>query len=274
MFSIEELARICGVKIEDIKKLMADGFLKENIVWFNMEDVERVRLVMGLKSFDICKADIKMVIDNKTDLDDILKIKIYEIENRIERHRQRIERISKKRESIMEGNSFVSDIIKLKPVLSEQPEVWICSVRENININAVNSLLKKLQKKMNVYKLKPQGSLIRIFHEQLPNNENADIELGFQVKVTKKTEHEILNRIYAGKVLCTEIIAEYNEISLGYSNLYKWIKENNYKMIDTPFEYFETVTVSKNGEIPDIQIDIAKEPFKFKVKLCIPVSDK
>ena len=30
MFSIEELGRICGVKVEYIEKIIADGYLEEN----------------------------------------------------------------------------------------------------------------------------------------------------------------------------------------------------------------------------------------------------
>lgn len=271
MFSIEEVAHICGVRIEYIKKLIDCGYMKEDLFHFNMKDVEKIRLIISLESFNICKSDIEMVMENEIDLDGILKVKICEIENEIERQRKLIEDINRTRDSLAKGFSLVSNITMTKPTLAEQSEMWICSVRQNIHIDAINSLLKKLHKKIDVYNLKTIGSLIRIIHHKEPNTERVDIELGFPVKTTKKANYEILRLVPSRYYLCVNIIAEYKNISFGYSNLYKWIRENNYEVLGTSLEYFEDVTISEDGETTNIQLDIEKEPEEFNVKLCIPV---
>lgn len=271
MFNIEQCAHICGIDAAKVKEYMDAGYLESDVKCFNMKHVERIRLIQQMASFEFKREDIEMVLEGKMAIDDILKLRIYEIENSIERASQLIEKIRKTRHRLEQGNAFISVPQQSEPYLEIVPERWGCSVRQRIHSQAINYLLRRLQDKMNAFNLKPAGNLIRIIHEMAPSREYVDMELFFPVELTKNAPREELKSIPETQVVSVDVVGRYKDLSLGYATLFRWLEDHPYRISGLGMEVFRCGVLTKEGTIPQIQLDAAKDPMQFDVKISLPI---
>lgn len=271
LFTIEQFAQICGIEVAKVKEYIETGYIESSLTCFNMKHVEQIRLIQQMHIYGFKREDIEMVLEGKMAIDDILKLRIYEIENSIERAYHLIEDIRKVRTKLAEGQAFIPELKTTEPVLEILPEHWGCSVRQRVHNQAINYLLRRLQAKMKAYHLRPAGNLIRMIHDDAPASDDVDMELFFPVEMTDEVPCEQLKNMPAVQVVSVEVQGLYNALPLAYATLYQWMETHAYQASGVGIEEFRCGVLTKAGVIPQIQLDTAKEPMQFNVKISLPV---
>ena len=274
MYTLEQIARIIGESIEETKRLFKYIHIGEFKDLFTVDQVEELRLVQRMHAIGFKEEDVTLVLEGRVTIDDILKLRVYEIENNIQREKRLIDDLDALRKGLSNGSHFVPQLTYGKPFIIDNPQRWVCSIRQRVHTHAINYLLKRLQDKMSAYNLQPSGNLIRIFHDAVPSVNDADMELMYPVSSMHNDIQKNLKLLPKVRMLCLDVAGEYDTLSAGYAILFQWLDDNAYEACGPMHEVFNCGVLTSKGIVPQLQLDPSKDPMIFKVRLCIPIKSK
>lgn len=109
----------------------------------------------------------------------------------------------------------------------------LCS-RQMMSVADFGKYFGKVYERIAREHLTVSGREISIYHDQEFNPEGSDIEVAVPIKETEKADRVL------PPMLCAVTVhkGSYSSLSDAYGALMRWVEQNGYEMVDSPFEVY------------------------------------
>lgn len=241
MLTINQFSKAAQIPAKTLRYYDEIGLLKpakidavNNYRYYSVEQLTDVITIHYLKKYDCSLAEIRQVLKDETFLPALLSQKQLEMIDKAQHYQKLQAEITTDITALAEGGDFM--LYKDQIKLVDSPAQQLFSVRETINIKNFGQLMEKLFSQMEAAEIQPAGAPMAIYHSEEYTPENYDLELAVPIQEVNRATSEIP----AYKAAKLAFKGNYQEMPAVYASLSQWIAENNYQLIDSPFEYYET----------------------------------
>lgn len=268
MLQIGQFSKICRITVKALRYYDELGILKPELInpengyrMYSLNQLSRVSEILHLKELGFSLDDISYIIQNALtprEIMEILKKQEKAILDKICEQEKRLSKIKDFMYNIKEGKFMSQCTIK------ELPEVIVASKRTVVrNYDEFFKLVPaigEIMLKHNVQCRKP-SYCFNIFHDGEFKESDFDVEIC--EAVTRKSENKdglVYKKIPGYKTAaCIYHKGSYSSLGNAYTNLFKWIEDNKYSVIDNPREsYIDGIWNKENEEewLTEIQIPV------------------
>ncbi|MGX2944359.1 MerR family transcriptional regulator [Enterococcus alishanensis] len=241
MLTINQFSKAAQIPAKTLHYYDEIGLLKpakidavNNYRYYSVQQLADVITIHYLKKYDSSLAEIQQVLKDESFLPTLLNQKQHEMIGKAKHYQKLQEEIATDITALAEGGDFM--LYKDQIKLVNSPTQHLFSVRETINIKNFGQLMEKLFSEMKIAEIQPMGAPMAIYHSDEYTPENYDLELAVPIQEVNKSTREL--PAYQAAKLAFK--GNYQEMPAVYASLSQWIAENNYHLIDSPFEYYET----------------------------------
>lgn len=227
MYKIGEFSKITNLTVKALRYYDEQGILKpscrgeNDYRLYEQKDFEKAQLIILLKGFEFSISEIKEVIENCEDLDDLqffLAEKKLIIAKQIEKEKELISAIDKCLLPKNKEDSSMNYIIEIKEIEA----VNVASIRYNGAYSDVGKYIGGIYK---AAKGKANGVPFNCYYDN-EYKDFADIELCVPVKGTISSKDVNFKQLPKIKALCTTHIGGYSTINLAYKKIMDYAKEH------------------------------------------------
>ncbi len=225
--------------------------------YYEASQLDSAMKILILKQFEFSFSEIQIILEDNEKLAQMLEKKKKEIQFKVTDYTILQTTIENYIRELSQGGSIMkkSDTSKIRIVIS--PSLNLFSVRETINIANFDSLFKKAGNLLRLSKQVPIGCPITLYYSEEYTPENYDVEIGFPIVDTAKSNHAIkpAERAYV------EYVGLYENLGEAYLKLLKWIEENGYNVNGVPYEQYITdpLQTEPNKNQVNVYMPIIKE---------------
>ncbi|WP_106767103.1 MerR family transcriptional regulator [Paenibacillus faecalis] len=278
MYSIGRFSEICNVPVKTLRYYSDIGLLKPSYIdpetnyrYYDYDHIQTVKKIMLLRSCHISLANIKEFMDSadREKWQSILEHKIDELEELKQQIAKQIEDMDRLKTQIDRGASILPGPFLSDCFMEKREEIQVYTIRENIKVQFIDDLVRKLFDRVYAFQLVVTGKLMAIFHERFLDQQEVDVELLLPIKDSDKMDG--CRILPAGTYGCLMVKGPYSELSAGYEKLKNWIEEQNLTQSGKAFEIYEKGLVPSDFKVGDIRPDLSLHPSDFITKICIPV---
>lgn len=272
MLSIGEFSKICGVSQKTLRYYDEIGLIKpdeispkSNYRYYSIDQLEKMLFIIKLKSYNFSLDEIKELIDlEKYEQEEALIKSLIQKRNKMEANIRKIEyninQIEKDISNLRNGFSIIPNLNDSDIQLVETDSLNIISIRkiltENDYKNGYMPYFSKLYEKIAKENLTLIGEPIAIYHSPDYDPLHNDTELALAVK-----EYVTGTRDFPGSLCAKSTLnGNYSGLTEVYAKLMKWIEENDYKIIASPYEVYlsDPYTTDPNKNITEVYFPIKK----------------
>ncbi len=240
MYKISDFSKITNLTIKALRYYDEENILtpsyrnsENSYRYYDEEDFQKAQLIVMLRDFDFSISEIKDVLANCNNLDD-LSYYLEEKKCMIER------KISKEKELIKKINLYIKprnmeDIsMNYKIEVKEIAPITVAAIRFKGKYSDVGTHIGKIYKAV---KNNAAGAPFNCYYDA-EYKEDADIELC--VPTTKLIEDSSISAkiLPAVKAICTTHTGNYNELNLAYKALLDYADEHNLNCISPSREVY------------------------------------
>jgi effector-binding domain-containing protein len=270
MLKIGDFSKLCKVTIKALRYYDELGILKPDYIseengyrFYKPDQLRKVSEIVFYKEMGFSLEEISFIILNNPPPGDVLKIltrKQSEISGIITSEEQKLSKII----------SFIKDLKEEKFMnsvsLKTLPEIIVASLRTKIpNYDALNIIYPQMGKKMKAHGdvCREPGYCFNIYHDGEYKETDIDVEICEAVLKAHKNEDGIIyKKIDEVKTAaCFYHKGEYSTLGKSYAEVFKWIEENGYKVIDNPRESYVDGCWNKKDPsewLTEIQVPVTK----------------
>lgn len=209
MLSIGQFSKVCQVSIKTLHHYDRIGLMKPCRVeeesgyrYYDREQIPTMLLIQRLKRYGFSLSEIR----------------------EMESHIRNFERT---------GNIMgYQDNYEIQIKNSEERSL-LCS-RQMMSVADFGKYFGKVYERIAREHLTVSGREISIYHDQEFNPEGSDIEVAVPIKETEKADRVL------PPMLCAVTVhkGSYSSLSDAYGALMRWVEQNGYEMVDSPFEVY------------------------------------
>lgn len=218
------------IKLLSPKKVATEN----NYRYYSIEQLAETVLIHRLKSYDCSLAEIKQALAQPDQLAEILQRKHTEIFDKMQHYQELHQELATDLENLAQGGTFMSYQEEIEIVTTSPMQ--LLSVRETINIKNFGELMQKLLQHIQDSGVTPVGAPMAFYHSDEYTPENYDLELAVPIAETDKATR-VLPAYRCGRLIFKGI---YHEMPAVYAALSTWQEKNNYTLITSPFEIYQT----------------------------------
>lgn len=266
MYTIGQFARIGLVSAKTLRFYDEIGLLKPARVdnanqyrYYSHQQVTEVLRIAELKEYGFSLEEIKLLLESSDPvlLERVLESKLEELTSTVGKLSGIIARIESKLKRLKEGEADVVDLNAFSVDIKEKQPVTVVSLRRNIAISQVGSLIGELFSQL---RCAPAGPVMTVYHSPDFNPEETDLEVCIPVR--SGTSLPNVREIPGGPHACTIYQGPYSGIGAAYAALMEWMERNGCMCAGAPFEVY---LVGPDG-VQDEQ--------KYVTEVCYPVMKK
>jgi len=251
VYTIGQFSRIAKVSSKVLRHYDKINLLKPEYVnkdngyrYYNLKQLKDVVVINKLKSYGFLLEEIGRILleNNLEELKRLMEIKIKNLTQKVSYNQFLLNQMKYEFEKLVKGENIMNENKKFNVVLKEQEPLIVLSIRDNISMDHIGSLIGKVYE--NVYRngLKSTGNIMSIYYlqnkEEDFDHDNADVEVCIPVN-KEFNSNEISTRILEGGLYSyTTFVGPYSEISQAYAAVMEWIGHNGYKVSGPPFEKY------------------------------------
>ena len=235
-FSIGEFSRITSLSVKSLrlyheKEILIPSEIDEftKYRYYNEVNYEKARSIKILKEYDFTLAEIKDILEDYDDEEDILEqlqIKLNEVQKKIDRYKN----ISQSIESIIkqEKGNAMNDNVNFEIEEKELPTLLIAGYRTKGKYQEVDKGFKLLGKTFGRH---INGKAMNLYYDGEYKEDDADFEPCFPVSKGKDTESISVRELKGGK--CVSLIHKgaYESLTDSYKKIFAYINEKGYKTL-------------------------------------------
>lgn len=271
MFRIGEFAKLNMVSIKtlrfyDQKNILKPSFVDEDTGYryYSADQMMTLNRIVSLKYLGFSLDEIKLIIGKSTevsDMIDLLKWKEAEISSKIKDENMRLSRIKYYLNVYKQEENFMKSEI----VLKKGKDILVATLRDIIpEYSQQGHLWEELVSHIEKHGAKILSPCMVIYHEEGYKESEVDAE------VIEPIDKEIpaTDRIEVKKLIPYENLAtivhkgSYQNLYMSYGEIMKWIKRNDYEIIDSSRELYikgEWNSDSIDEYVTEIQIPVKKK---------------
>lgn len=266
MFSIGVFSKINKVTTKTLRYYEDVGLLKPGYVdevtkyrYYTTDQLPKLHEIITLKQMGLSINEIKKVIDEPKEIENILVSKEKEILDIIKEEEYKLLRL-RSYISNLKGDKGMKNII-----IKSLPKIKVASMRRTVNsynefFNLCPNIMAKEMERLECVCATP-SYCFNIYHDGEYKERNIDVEI-CEAIVDLKKDSDILKfkEIEAVEsAVCVLHKGPYSTLGETYSYAFKWIEDNQYTVIDNPREsYIDGIwnKESEEGWLTEIQIPV------------------
>ena len=270
MYTIGEFSKINRITTKTLRHYDKIGLLKPKLTdkftgyrYYSSEQLLILHKILSLKQMGFSLINIKILIENDENITTALELRKRQIEENIKQEKLKLSQVDGFINSLKKGELSMYSV-----VLKELPEVKVASYRKVIDsydelFNMAPNVVGPEMRRVGCVCAKPEYCF-NIYHDGEYRERNIDTEM-CQAIVELKEDTDILKFKVIEKVdtaACLLHKGPYNTLGESYANIFKWIEENNYKVIDNPRESYIDGIWNKDDEsewLTEIQVPVVKK---------------
>jgi len=272
VYRIGEFSKLSFVTVQTLRHYDDIGLLKPTKVeqqtgyrYYNADQLPRIQYISALKNLGLSLDDISMLVNDNLSPDNIKKLfalKRSDLQQRIDTEQQRLTQIERLLQQL--GNN--GNIPKYQVSLKTIKPITVASVRNVLPEFAGEEIGKMFQKLIGFVMssdANPAGPTMMIYNDEDYKEEEADIEVAFQIDKVVPTEGRIkiykLPRIDQAATIVFK--GSYEEMGEAYNAVMSWIAFNYYRINGLCRELYLVSpgdTDDPSKYISEIQIPITK----------------
>ena len=264
MFRIGEFSKLGKTTVKTLRYYDEIGLLKPQEIdeftkyrFYTSEQLITLHEIQALKQLGLSIEEIKLIISNKN-TKALLEKRKAELISQIAKEQDQLSRI----EFILLNEGEVISM-KYQGIIKELPECIVYSKKMVAYFQTIPSIGEQVSKKYPDLKCaSPEYSFISYLDGEY-KTENISIEFCEAVEEMKEDFDDIVfKKIPSITALSVMHKGSYRELGKAYGYAYKWIEENNYRVIDNPRENYIDGIWNKEDEsewLTELQIPIEKK---------------
>lgn len=270
MYTIGEFSNIGKVSTKMLRHYDKIGLLKPNYVnpdngyrFYTKDQVQIILLINKLKRYQFSLQEISNLIhnsnDNRTQLIKLLNEKVKNINVQIALYKFLLQDIEDEIKRLKNGGDIMPSKRNFEIKIDEQKVISVVSIRKTINMEEIGSVIGKAFQTIHENGLEPAAQVMTKYYDENFDPESADIEICIPVNKTIQN----LTKDFGGfTYVHTTYVGPYSEIGEAYAYLTDWIKDNDYEIIQPPFEKY--IKGAESG----------CSPKEFITEVCFPIRKK
>lgn len=266
MFSIGMFSKINKVTTKTLRYYEEMGLLEPEYIdkftryrYYTTNQIPKLHKIINLKQMGLSLNEIKEVINNPSEAEEILISKEREVMNVIKNQQYRLLKLRSYLGNL-KGEENMKDII-----IKELPKVKIASMRKIIKnyeelFQISTDMVSKEMKRLGCVYAEP-NYCFNVYHDGEYKESNIDVEICEAVTELKKDtdifKFKEIDRV--PMAVCILHKGAYSNLRESYLYAFKWIEENKYEVIDNPREsYIDGIWNKENEEdwLTEIQIPV------------------
>lgn len=241
MYKIGEFSKISFVTVQALRHYDDIGLLKPAKVepvtgyrYYSASQLPRIQYISALKNLGLSLDDISMLVNDDLNFQDIKKLFILkrsELQQRINNEQQRLKQV----EGILDQIENAGVLPKFQVSLKKVEPILIASLREIIPEYSGGDIARMFQELIGFVmnsEAKPAGPTMMIYRDEDYKEQDADVEVAFQVDKIIKTDGRIkiyeLPRIEQAATLIYK--GSYEEMGEAYNAVMSWVVNNDYRI--------------------------------------------
>lgn len=266
MFSIGEFSKINRITTKTLRHYDKIGLLKPDKIdlwtgyrYYNPKQLIKIKRILMLKEMGFSLESIKSIITNSENVKKLLEEQATKLKTEIKQNQKKLEKILNFQENIEGGNKMKSDII-----IKSLPEVIVASMRTVVDsYDTYFDIVPKMGEYM-----REVGAVCRdpeycftIYHDGEYKENDMDVEICEAVikkcKENDKVKFKPIN--YVPEAACILHKGPYSTLEKSYNEIFSWIYESDYEVVDNPREsYIDGIWNKDSPEdwLTEIQIPI------------------
>lgn len=267
LYSIGMFSRINRITTKTLRHYDEIGLLKPEYVdnftgyrYYTTAQLPKLHQVITLKQMGLALQDIKEIIENPKALEVFLKIREQEIIKNIKEEEMKLAQI--RSFSNMLGDKYTH---LYAPVIKELPQAIVASMRKvapdySVFFHLYPNIMSKEMERLGCKRSMPEYCF-NVYHDGEYKEKDIDVEI-CEAVTEIKDDTDIIKFKAIEKVntaVCVLHKGAYNKLRETYTFTFKWIEENNYKVIDNPREsYIDGIWNKENEEewLTEIQVPV------------------
>ena len=254
MLTIGEFSRACQVTIKtlhhyDKLQLITPAYIdpQNGYRYYEPKQVSKLLLIQRLKRYGFTLAEIQMMLSSDNPL--LWKEKLSAQKNILKQQIQESGLILQELDAHLHNFERTGDLMtyqnQYEIVLKETAAIPVMSLRQQMSVEEFGTYCGKLFEHMAKEHLMPAGDLMAFYYDREFHPDSADMELAIPVD----TVHA--NRIVPGGLCAmTAHCGAYGSMSDAYGAIMKWIAENDYEIVNAPYDVYRT---GPNNNVPPEQ---------------------
>lgn len=264
MYKIGEFSKITHLTIKTLRYYDEQGILipsyrtESNYRLYNQDDFKKAELIISLKELDFTIAEIKEVIENSEDKEDLtyfLEEKKQFIYQKIEKQKKIIEQINHHLTPNNKEQKEMEYEIKIKEI----PSIRVACIRYQGKYNEVGKYIGKLYKAI---KGKQIGEPFNLYYDT-EYKEIADIELCVPIKETAIIQEVEVKTLPKIKAASTIHIGSYETLNHAYKAILDYANDKQLEYVVPSREiYYRGPGMIFKGNVE-----------KYKTEILLPIQE-
>lgn len=241
MYKIGEFSKLGFVTVQTLRHYDEIGLLKPTKVepltgyrYYSADQLPRIQYISALKNLGLSLDDIAMLINDNLEFKDMRKLFILkrsELQQRITAEQQRLIQVERFLQQ-MEDNG---NLPKYQVTLKKIEPIIIASIREVLPEFSGTEIARMFQELIGFVmssQAKPAGPTMMIYNDEDYKEQDADIEVAFQIDRTVPTDGRIkIYRLPEISQAATIVFkGSYEEMGEAYNAVMSWIANNDYRI--------------------------------------------
>lgn len=264
MLTIGEFSRICFVTKKTLRHYDEIGLLRPAHVaengyrYYTSDQLRTMRLISRLKSYGLSLPEIAVYLANPDG--EALSQKLSEKQELMKRELDSAEQVLRQMDQDIEKLRRSIDIMEQDitvKIIEREPKT-IFGVRKTINVKDFQELFSELYSSIAKNNIKPLGAPMAFYHDEEFDASRSDIEVAVPVAEGTAGAHTLKGGPHA----CSTLAGPYDSdaFTAVYAGIVKWIEENGYRMIDSPFDLYVKggAEVQPQDYITEVYFPVAK----------------
>ncbi|WMJ79515.1 MerR family transcriptional regulator [Clostridium sp. MB40-C1] len=271
MFKIGEFAKLNKISVKTLRYYDELRILRPAKIddetgyrYYSAKQLPRLNKIIALKDLGFSLNEISRMLESDLSINIVLSMlykKKEEIMNNIGLEKAKLLKVKRLINNIKEDDDLM---LKYDVVLKKLERKKVVSIRDIIgDYSKQHNLWRELMEYLERNNAKIVDSCMSIYYDPGHKESDVDIEvmscIGNDVKETDRVKVKELPQIQSAA--CVIHKGPYEEVSIAYSALLKWIEENGYKTIGPNRELYlegEHSTNNPQEYITEIQIPVEK----------------
>lgn len=270
MYTIGEFSKINKITTKALRHYDKIDLLKPKLIdkftgyrYYSSEQLIVVHKILSLKQMGFSLIDIKTLIDNDDSIKRALELRKKQIQFNIKNEEIKLNQVESFMNNLERGECRMYNVI-----IKELPRVNVASYRKVIDnydelFNIAPNIMGPEMKRVGCICAKPEYCF-NIYHDGEYREKDIDMEM-CEAIVELKSDTDILEFKVIEKVdsaACILHKGSYNTLGESYAKIFKWIKENNYEVIENPRESYIDGIWNKSDKsewLTEIQVPVIKK---------------
>ncbi|MDA7026674.1 MerR family transcriptional regulator [Bacillus sp. CLL-7-23] len=271
MLSIGEFSKICGVSAKTLRYYDEIGLIKPDEVneengyrYYSIKQLKKMLLINRLKTYNFSLEDINIFLEwEEEQLEEKLCFALHhkkrEMKDKINALEHTLKQISNDLLHLEKGIPIMSYMDNIDIQLVETQPMNVLSIRQMIDYaQGYGTYFNRLYALIATEKLTLLGKQMTIYHSPEYNPAGHDTEFAIPIEETVKGTRVLPRSLCAKSILK----GSYSELTSVYARLWEWIENEQYELVNSPFEIY--ITNPNQATAPEELITEVYFPVKKK----------